>query len=169
MNWTNLLLGFVRSHGTSIILALSAISLFLVVFNIGLFVRLGKLSKRKEPALAMKDGLSYEYIEELARRLDRSETQLELTDQRIKALDGRLAYSVQRVGMVRFDAFVDVGGEQSFALALLDREMNGVVFSSIYSRSESRVYAKVVTDGRSQHALSDEERDAIRQAGAIER
>ena len=73
---------------------------------------------------------------------------------------------LQRVGFVRFDAFDDVGGEQSFALALLDGNGSGLVLSSIYSRRESRIYAKQVSAGNASHTLSREEEEAIRQATA---
>jgi hypothetical protein len=73
---------------------------------------------------------------------------------------------LQKVGFVRFDAFDDVGGEQSFALALLDTNDSGLVVSSIYSRRESRIYAKQVSAGNASHTLSSEEEEAIRQATA---
>lgn len=80
-------------------------------------------------------------------------------------LDG----AVQRVGVVRFDAFDDIGGRLSFAVALLSEEGNGVVISSINGRQESRSYAKPVAAGNSSYNLSAEERDAITQAMAAKR
>jgi hypothetical protein len=72
--------------------------------------------------------------------------------------------SIQRVGLVRFNPFEDTGGNQSFAIALLDAAGSGVVVSSLHSRTGTRVYAKAVTDGRSDGALSEEESDALRRA-----
>lgn len=72
--------------------------------------------------------------------------------------------SVQRVGMVRFDAFQDMGGQLSFAAALLDGEGSGMVLSSINGRSETRIYAKPIERGSSRYNLSDEEQEAIRRA-----
>ncbi|MBN1289250.1 MAG: DUF4446 family protein [Actinobacteria bacterium] len=76
----------------------------------------------------------------------------------------RLAGALRNVGMVRFDAFRDLGGLMSFAVALLDDRGNGVVISSIYGRSESRTYAKPVVERSSKYELSPEEREAIRLA-----
>ena len=76
-----------------------------------------------------------------------------------------LSSAIQRVGLVRFDAFEDMGGRLSFAVALLDAEGTGVVFSSINGRSETRIYAKPVERGASRIALSEEETEAIRRAG----
>ena len=72
--------------------------------------------------------------------------------------------SIQRVGLVRFNPFEDTGGNQSFAIALLDAAGSGVVVSSLHSRTGTRVYAKGVTDGRADGALSEEETDALRRA-----
>ncbi|MBA2300312.1 MAG: DUF4446 family protein [Chloroflexi bacterium] len=72
----------------------------------------------------------------------------------------------QRVGLVRFNPFEETGGNQSFALALLDAEGDGWVLSSLHARSGTRVYAKAIRGGRSDAALSEEETAAIRQASA---
>jgi len=83
----------------------------------------------------------------------------------IQAAQGELSRSlgacVRRVGLVRFNAFPDCGGELSFALALLDDELNGVVVSSLAGRDDSRVYAKPIQAGRSPYPLSREEQEAI--------
>lgn len=75
-----------------------------------------------------------------------------------------LEKSVRRTGLVRFDAFDDMGGKLSFAAALLDEKGNGLVISSISGRQESRSYAKRIVNGESDIALSKEEKEAIEQA-----
>jgi hypothetical protein len=86
---------------------------------------------------------------------------LSATDQRH---GGLIEGAVRHVGLVRYDAFEDVGGRLSFSCALLDAKGNGVVMTSINGRQDTRVYAKPVTDGRSAYNLSIEEEEAIRQA-----
>jgi uncharacterized protein DUF4446 len=84
------------------------------------------------------------------------------------ALQDAVARAVQRVGLVRFDAFEDLGGMLSFAVALLDADGSGVVFSSINGRNETRIYAKPIERGSSRIHLSGEEEEAIRRAlGAV--
>ena len=85
---------------------------------------------------------------------------------RTSALEAAGVRAFQRVGLVRFNPFEDTGGNQSFALALLDAEGNGWVLSSLHARTGTRVYAKAIRGGRSDAALSDEETAAIRQATA---
>lgn len=71
---------------------------------------------------------------------------------------------IQKVGLVRYDAYEDMGGHLSFSTALLDQSGNGLVITSINGRQDTRVYAKPVRGGISQHNLSVEEQEAIRQA-----
>lgn len=76
--------------------------------------------------------------------------------------DSRRAFS--RVGLVRFNPFEDTGGNQSFALALLDSREDGVVISSLHSRAATRLYAKAIAGGKPEGALSDEESKAVEHA-----
>src|SRR5438046_7028073 len=102
---------------------------------------------------------------------DRQCRRLDTVAERVAALnrlhhefEGLAQHSIQKVGVVRFNPFADTGGDQSFAVALLDAEGNGVVLSSLHGRADTRIFAKSVQAGRSKHALSDEEQDAIRKA-----
>lgn len=75
------------------------------------------------------------------------------------------AFHLQKIGLVRFNPFEETGGDQSFALALLDGDQNGVVLSSLYRREETRVYAKPVEKGEgAKYELSEEEQAAIKRA-----
>jgi len=85
-------------------------------------------------------------------------------------LEETVAHAVQCVGVVRFDAFEDLGGMQSFAVAMLDQQGSGVVFCSINGQNETRIYAKPIEHGASRINLSGEEEEAIRRAlGAVHR
>jgi Protein of unknown function (DUF4446) len=77
-------------------------------------------------------------------------------------LEQRSRGSLQHIGLVRFNPFEDTGSDQSFAIALLDDQRDGLVISSLHGRANTRVFAKPVRNGTSTHALSDEEADAIR-------
>ena len=80
--------------------------------------------------------------------------------------DGRL--HIQRVGIVRFNPFSDTGGAQSFTIALLDGQGNGVVMTSLYGRAGNRWYIKEVTAGRGKEVeLSKEEESAIKKATLV--
>ena len=72
--------------------------------------------------------------------------------------------NLQKAGMIRFNPFGEVGGDQSFSVALLDKENNGFVITSHYARESSRVYAKPIKNGHSEYKLSEEEQRAITEA-----
>lgn len=75
-----------------------------------------------------------------------------------------LAKSARNVGVTRYDAFEDMGGQMSFSAALLDDQGNGIVVTAINGRTEARTYAKMVEGGESDFTLSPEERQAITEA-----
>jgi len=94
-------------------------------------------------------------------RLEAAARSLSATDRR---QEGLIEGAVRRVGLVRYDAFEDVGGRLSFSCALLDDHGNGVVMTSINGRQDTRVYAKPINEGHSSYNLSIEEEEAIRNA-----
>jgi len=98
-------------------------------------------------------------------RLDGVTDELLAQGARIRAMEGAGRHAVQRVGLVRYNPFEDTGGNQSFALALLDADANGVVLTSLHSRQATRVYLRTIVAGRCDAALSAEEAEALRQAG----
>lgn len=83
-----------------------------------------------------------------------------------KEIDEKSKKAVQKVGVVRFNAFSNTGSDLSFAVALLDHQDNGVVFSSLFGRNESRIYAKPICSGESSYLLTAEEQEAIQKARA---
>lgn len=84
--------------------------------------------------------------------------------ERQEELFALLGRSARNLGLVRYDAFEEMGGRLSFSAALLNDHGTGIVFSSINARTESRVYAKEIRSGTSDHTLSPEEQQAISEA-----
>jgi hypothetical protein len=76
-------------------------------------------------------------------------------------------HSLHKVGVVRYNPFRDLGGDQSFAIALLDGKNSGLAISSLHTREGTRVYAKPVMKGESKYSLTEEEKQAIKIAGLI--
>jgi len=105
-----------------------------------------------------------ELLDRQFRRLDTVAERVDALNRLHHELEGLAQQSIQKVGVIRFNPFADTGGDQSFAVALLDAQGNGVVLSSLHGRADTRIFAKPVQAGRSKHALSEEEQDAIRKA-----
>jgi len=103
-------------------------------------------------------------LEQQLRRIDTLGERLDALNKLHHELEKITQRTIQKVGVVRYNPFADTGGDQSFAIALLDSEGSGVVVSSLHSRTDTRVFAKAVQSGRSRYPLSDEEQEAIRKA-----
>ena len=84
--------------------------------------------------------------------------------QEVAALRAEASGSLRHLGLVRYDAFADVGGRLSWSLALVDDGGNGVVLTAIHGRSEARSYAKSLAGWTSEQPLSPEEEDAVASA-----
>jgi hypothetical protein len=144
--------------------------LLLVVIAMGvwlimLYGQIRQLRHRYGALLTSGDGkelgeLLNMYVEQMGLAASKAD-QLTKTSEE---LEKRLRNSIRRLGLVRFNAFEGTGGEQSFALALLDDQGSGVVLSSLQGRAESRLYVKPVRNWDSAYNLSVEEKDAIGQA-----
>jgi hypothetical protein len=161
----DLAVALVEDHaGTFILLLIAAVAvLFAMVLMLmrqwSLLRRNIHILKKGADGQSMVD-LVAEHIEEVR---ENTRQMHDLSRKHDYVLDV-LAGTMQRVAVVRFDAFEDMGGKLSYAVALLDDERNGVILTSIYGRSECRTYAKAVKNGHSSHTLSREEDEALRRA-----
>jgi hypothetical protein len=145
--------------------ALAIAVIVLLVIVVLLWRRLASLDRRLAGLTRGHDGESLEST--LHVTLDKVANLTSGVDRlasRATVLEAVQRTAVQRTALVRFNPFEDTGGNQSFAIALLDADGDGVVVSSLHARQNTRVYAKAVAGGRSEAALSDEEADALRQA-----
>ena len=87
--------------------------------------------------------------------------ELEEVKKELKRLDDEGALHVQKLGLVRFNPFKEIGGDHSFSLALLDGKETGVVITGLHTRERTRIYMKAVKNGKSEHELSEDERKAL--------
>ncbi|WP_230208954.1 DUF4446 family protein [Nostocoides sp. HKS02] len=100
----------------------------------------------------------------MSARLRHHEGQRPVGSGDLAALRADIAQALRHVAVVRYDAFGDMGGRLSFSAALVDDRGDGLVFSSIHARGESRTYAKGVVGGRSDATLTPEEQQALASA-----
>ena len=158
----NELARLIMNNLPEVILAMTALLLIALVVFISINLKLARLNKRYETMMNGMDGVNLEklLLEHIAevRQTSKKCGELERDSQLMRR---QLVGCVQRYGVVRFNAFPDIASDLSFAIALLDENNNGVVFSSIYGRSESRTYAKPINNGASSYLLSGEEQQAL--------
>ncbi len=146
----------------TVLLVLCLVVAILVACCIVLLVQVGRLKGRLYGLIRNADGASLEEaIATHMRSVDEAVRRTDALEHVVGGLQARIPACLQKVNVVRYDAFEDVGGEQSFAVALLDAQGDGVLLSSIYTRQDVRIYAKAVTAGQASHTLSAEERKAL--------
>jgi len=101
----------------------------------------------------------------IVRKTDNNSVRLKKSQGLIDLLQKEGQFHIQKVGLVRFNPFSQTGGNQSFSLALLDGNNDGLVISSFHSRERTRIYAKIVKEGeRKKSSFSKEEKEAILKA-----
>lgn len=127
------------------------------------FRRLGDLTRVHDELIGGGAGAS-ERLASLERELGVLRGGAERVTGRVAELEALASTDVSRIGFVRYDAFDDTGSNLSYALALLNRQGNGVVISSIYSRTDTRTYGKAVNGFKPAANASEEELQAIERA-----
>jgi len=149
------------------VIGLSVVVLILLLAVLALARRTRRLDARLAGLTRDSDGRSLEAV--LDAHLDKVDAvsrELDELAARMAVLEGAQRRAFQRVGLVRYNPFEETGGNQSFALALLDAGGDGWVLSSLHARSGTRVYVKAIRSGRADTGLSDEETAALGQAMA---
>lgn len=137
---------------------LSALSVF--VFRV--ISRLQKLTKGAK----QKDLMTV--LEKFFKDIDKSKKEIDKLSKAMTQVEKEDLHNIKKIGLVRFNPFADTGGNQSFSLAVLDGDDNGLVISSLHSRDTTRIYAKPVKKGKGdKFELSDEEKRAIRGAKKV--
>lgn len=107
-------------------------------------------------------------LDELLAEFNKEAIKIEDLTKEIEKLKHESVYSIQKIGLVRFNPFAETGGNQSFSLSVLDGEDSGVVLTSLHSREITRVYSKAVNKGKAEgYELSAEEKQAIKNAKKI--
>lgn len=150
----------------SLLLLGTAVAAVVLVIWVGLLQRSeARLRSRLRRVLASGESTSLdEILERQAVRIEELSGRLDALNKLQHDLEEVTNRTLQKVAVVRYNPFGDTGGDQSFAIALLDPLGNGIVVSSLHSRTDTRVFAKPVQAGRSKYPLSDEEQEAIRKA-----
>jgi hypothetical protein len=97
----------------------------------------------------------------LQEQLAESQHRLGFLEENLNNLQHQATFSLQQIGLVRFNPFNDGGGNFSFVLALLDANDSGVLITSMYGREQNRIYTKKLDQGKSDVKLTDEEQQAV--------
>ncbi|MDI6778394.1 MAG: DUF4446 family protein [Patescibacteria group bacterium] len=153
--------------GLSVIGAV-VVALALLIWNIFLHLNVSRIRKNQQKLFSGKNGADLEKtILEHAKNMKELDRDIQDLYGISNQIHGLAKKSVHKVGVVRFNPFKDLGGDQSFSVALLDGENSGVVISSLHTREGNRVYSKPVEQGKAvKYPLTEEEKEAIKRADA---
>ncbi|MGH2757214.1 MAG: DUF4446 family protein [Actinomycetota bacterium] len=147
---------------TLAVAVVAGVALLFVVVTLLLAMRLRKI--HRQLAIVRGDSRDSDLLGILGRAMKQNQELDRRIDAVVAAMEEQSELrrrAIQRFGLVRYDAFEEMGGQLSFSAALLDDRGNGIVFTSINGRTETRTYAKPIAKLESTHNLSDEEREAI--------
>ncbi len=153
-----------RENLPALLLTLAAFVLLLLLSQLALALRMRRANRRITALTRGMDGQNLEAA--LTSHFDmgvQTNRRMDALEQAVGVLQAQMPLALQKARLIRYDAFEDVGGEQSFSLALLNARGDGVVLTSVYSRMDVRVYAKAIAGGQASHALSREEERALRE------
>lgn len=159
MNFTDL----ISSNTAYFILGIGAFIVIILIYNIVLSVKLRKLNKKYKKFMS---GASGENLEDqvLSRfaDIDNLKAESKNMNSELEKVKDNLQIAYQKIGVVKYDAFKEMGGKLSFVLALLDKNNNGILLNSVHSSREGcYTYLKEIIKGESFLELSEDEKKAL--------
>lgn len=139
--------------------------LALISGGIALYLSIRNLQSHKKLTTGISGHNLEILVQQYLKTLDRTRNDIELMNKYFEIIKEETSRFYRKFGLVRFQAFEGTGGDQSFAMALLDSNNNGFVLSGLYGRDFSKVYAKEIGDGKvSKYKLTSEEQEALNNA-----
>jgi len=148
-----------------IIIGLAVIVLILMILIIVNIIQMSKLKKNYKIFMSGKNAKNLEEI--ITKRLDQVDSLLEANNENeknIRLLSKNMKIAYQKMGLVKYDAFQEMGGKLSFSLAMLDGRNNGYIINAMHTREGCYTYIKEIIDGNSIIVLSKEEQEALKMA-----
>lgn len=155
----------IETNSAYIILALAILVVVLIALVIYNTLQISKLNKKYEEFISGKDGKSLEdVILTRFKEIDELKVSNNTNKKKIEIINEELLSTYKKVGIVKYDAFNEMGGKLSFALAMLDKTNNGFVMNAMHSREGCYTYIKEIVKGESYITLGEEEKVALEQA-----
>ncbi len=148
-----------------LIIVILILLVFIFLYLSSVAMKMSRFMKRYKIFMRGKDGVSLERaFESNFIEVDRIAEQNKIQALEIQKLRDQMSRIPMKTGIVKYDAFPDVGGRMSFALAMLDMNNTGFVMNAIHSKEGCYTYIKEIVKGESYIVLGQEEKDALRQA-----
>ena len=149
-------------HSDYVIIGLAIVTLILLILYIVNVIQMNQLKKRYKIFMSGKNARNLEKT--LIERLDQVDALMEANaanEKTMKNILSKMQFTFQKVGLVKYDAFHEMGGKLSFSLALLNEKNDGFVLNAVHSREGCYTYVKDIIAGNSVILLSPEEKEAL--------
>jgi hypothetical protein len=141
------------------------IILVLALLVLVLLIHAFLLEKRLKNIFQGKNAKNLEdVIIDMQNRINTNQIYSERNKAEIDILNNKMKKRIRNIQTMRFKPFEDAGSTQSFAIAMIDDEQNGVVISSLYTRERMSVFAKPIISGKSEYELTNEEKSVLESA-----
>lgn len=148
-----------------ILIVMMAIMVFVLIYMVRVSMKLTRFLKKYRIFMRGKDAVSLEKaFTQKFLEVDRLMEINKIQAGEISRIKEILSRTTNKIGIVKYDAFPDVGGRLSFALAMLDESDSGFVLNAIHGREGCYTYVKEIVKGESYIVLGQEEKEALRQA-----
>lgn len=161
----NSILKLVEKYDTKIVMGLVVGVVVLLIINLIAQIRISSIRKKYNAVVKGKEGLD---LEEILLGIKGDITKINekfiSLDVDIRKINTDLAKTIQKTGFVRYNALEDLGSNQSYSIALLDKSDNGFILTSLYGRDFNASYLKPIESGKSEYKLSKEEEEALNEA-----
>jgi len=162
------MLRLIKDNSVNLIIGLTVFDFFVIVLFIVNRIKVNKLIKKYNnfmSGLSPAAGMNIEdtLIANIQRINDMKDENVRIIEE-LDKLKYKIQFTIQKIGIVRYSAFEDVGSDLSFSLAILDSKDNGIILTGIYSRESSSTYCKPIIEGDSKYTLSAEELQAYEKA-----
>ena len=148
-----------------LLITIGIMAIIMVMLFVLLMVNMGKTNKLRKRYEAFMQGKDAESLEDTLvtriQQIDQLVTSERRNREDIEKISNILLHTFQKVGMVKYDAFHEMGGKLSFSLALLDQKNDGFIINAMHSREGCYTYIKEILNGNSIIVLADEEREAL--------
>lgn len=160
-----MVLDFIKDYDIFIMLGVLVLLIIFIFIEILNRVQINRVEKRYKKLMKGSHGKSIEeMVLEHTKMVDDSLQSIEEIKNTYSEIGAKVNTCIQKYAVVRYRAFDDVGSDLSYSIALLDNRNTGVILTGIYGRNESTTFAKPIENGISKYDLSEEEKQAVKNA-----
>ncbi|MCT4545058.1 MAG: DUF4446 family protein [Vallitalea sp.] len=156
---------YISSNTNMIILGLCCINLIIIILLIANSVKIKKWKKKYYKFMNANNDFNIEdVLKENINNIDNIKSELIKQKMNIEELEKHVKISIEKVSLIKYNAFENMGGQLSFVLAFLNQENSGILINGMHSREGCYTYVKEIIDGKCNKVLSNEEKDALEKA-----